>query len=183
MTKTRGVKKPPTASATVFVDYHVRLTQYIVKRIDNPEDANDLVQEVYEQFVRADRARCADVIKDPLKYLYGIAAHVVYDHLKSAGQQRSREVVDSEMVESLNEQLLNARPDYLAERLSDERSLHRALAGLPKTHHRVLVMISRDGLSYSEVAQALQLSLDTVKKYAHQAKSQLRTQWKRDDGR
>jgi RNA polymerase sigma-19 factor, ECF subfamily len=170
------------SAAAVFVHHHLPLMQYFLRRVADRQDAKDLVQEVFEQFVRAGRANTAEVIRDPVKYLYGIASHVVYDYLKRAGKQRRRVIVDSEVLDSLNEQLANACPDYLAERLSDERSLERALAGLAPTHRKVLVLTSRDGLSYAEAAQQLGISVATVKKYAHEARVQLRMRWKRDAG-
>jgi RNA polymerase sigma-19 factor, ECF subfamily len=184
MPETQGPGIRPAGSlAATFVDHYLRLMHYILRRVSDRQDAKDLMQEIFEQLVRAQQANLTEVVREPVKYLYGIAANVVSDHLKRTGRQRRRLVVDSEMLDSLNEQLANACPDYLAERLSDERSLERALATLAPTHRQVLVLTSRDGLSYAEAARQLRISVDTVKKYAHEAKVQLRMRWKRDDMR
>ena len=184
MPETQGPRIRPAGSlAAAFVDHHQRLMHYILRRVTDRQDAKDLMQEIFEQLVRAQRANLTEVVRDPVKYLYGIAANVVSDHLKRTGQQRRRVVVDSEVLDSLNEQLANACPDYLAERLSDERSLERALTSLAPTHREVLVLTSRDGLSYAEAARQLGISVDTVKKYAYEAKVQLRMRWKRESPR
>lgn len=173
--------RPAGSLAATFVDHHLRLMHYILRRVSDRQDARDLMQEIFEQLVRAQQASPTEVVRDPVKYLYGIAANVVSDHLKRAGRQRRRLVVDSQILDSLHEQLAHACPDYLAERLSDQRSLERALASLAPTHRQVLVLTSRDGLSYAEAARQLRISVDTVKKYAYEAKVQLRMRWKRDD--
>jgi RNA polymerase sigma-70 factor (ECF subfamily) len=154
----------------------MRLMRYIERRVPSPDDANDLMQEVLK---RALQAKSPQLIEDPIKYLYGIARHVICDFTK-AGADNPRVIFDSDLAESIAEQSLDAVPDAraaeeaLAAQIDSERALERAIKQLPSTHRRVLMMTTRDGFSYEQVARALDLSPHTVKKYAHQARARLR---------
>ena len=149
-----------------------RLTKYVLRRVRNETDADDLVQEVYIAFKRALDADRETVIRDPLRYLFGIARNKVSDHLTQI--QRSRVTFDSATVDKVSEQAAKALPDLLAEQLSQERVLRRALLCLPQTQRRVLQLTSIEGLSYDEAAAALEISVHTVKKFAYEAKAKLR---------
>jgi RNA polymerase sigma-70 factor (ECF subfamily) len=154
----------------------VRLMRYIERRIPNPDDADDLMQEVLK---RALQAKSPQFIEDPIKYLYGIARHVICDFTK-AGVDRGGVIFDSDLADSISEQSLDAVPDAraaeeaLAAQIDYERAVEQAIKRLPSTHRKVLLMTMRDGLTYAQAAKTLNLSLHTIKKYAHQARAQLR---------
>ena len=154
----------------------VRLMRYIERRIPNPDDADDLMQEVLK---RALQAKSPQLIEHPIKYLYGIARHVICDFTK-AGVGGARVIFDSDLADSIAEQSLDAVSDAraaeeaLAAQIDHERAVEQAIKRLPSTHRKVLLMTMRDGLTYAQAAKALDLSLHTIKKYAHQARAQLR---------
>jgi len=129
----------------------LRLMRYIERRIPNPDDADDLMQEVLK---RALQAKSPQLIEDPIKYLYDIAGHVICDFTK-IGVGRTRVVFNSDLAECIAEQSL--------EPVSDARAAEE-----------VLLMTMRDGLTYAQAAKALNQSLHTIKKYAHQVRAHLR---------
>jgi RNA polymerase sigma factor (sigma-70 family) len=157
------------ADLGVFARYTRELHRYLVRRLRRPADVDDLSQEVYLRLLRMNQNR---LVHKPLAYLYGVAAHVVADFHK-----RNHELASSEESSDVVEQLL---PDNLAERLNLQQQLERALAQLPPMHAAVLLAHKRDGLSYEEVAQELNLSVHTVAIYVKQAKARIRMmQWER----
>jgi RNA polymerase sigma factor (sigma-70 family) len=60
------------------------------------------------------------------------------------------------------------------EQIHQERLVKAVLAQLPPLYAAILVMKKRDGLSYEEIARALQISVHTVKKYLFRAVAQAR---------
>jgi RNA polymerase sigma-19 factor, ECF subfamily len=160
----------------VSADDRRRLMQFIERRVPNPADAADLFQEV---FARALRVKRAELVKSPLKYLYGIAWKVMSDFIQ-AEKRRARVICDSQMAQVSSEESPRALADALAvqeaftAQLDAERALEQAIDRLPDTHKNVLLLTSRDGLSHAEAAEALGLSVHTIKKYAYEAKALLR---------
>ena len=154
----------------------VRLMRYIERRIPNPDDADNLMQEVLK---RALQAKLPQLIEDPIKCLYGIARHVICD-FTIAGVGHPGVIFDSDLAESIAEQSLDAVSDAraaeeaLAAQIDYERAVDQAIRHLPSTHRRVLLMTMRDGLTYAQAAKALNQSLHTIKKYAHQVRAHLR---------
>jgi RNA polymerase sigma-70 factor (ECF subfamily) len=59
-------------------------------------------------------------------------------------------------------------------KLSDSQRLDRALQQLPPAHQLVLLLVKRDGLSYTEAASAAGLSVHTIEKYVVEARARLR---------
>jgi RNA polymerase sigma factor (sigma-70 family) len=64
--------------------------------------------------------------------------------------------------------------DELAEALDFQNQLDQALAHLKPRHLQILLLHKRDGYSYQEIAQRLNLSVDTIHKYLTQARAQIR---------
>lgn len=160
-----------------FSHYRRELHRYLLRRLNRPQDVDDLAQEVYLRLLRHDENKS---VRKPLAYLYGVAAHVVADFRIDSEPDREHLVVDSEAVEQCSDEPSYALPDDLAQRLNLQQQLERALARLPPTHAAVLLAHKRDGLSYKEVAQKLGLSVHTVEKYVTQAKARIRTMpWER----
>ena len=161
---------PPRARADmgVFGHYSRELHRYLLRRLRRPEDADDLAQEVYMRLLRMNQHT---LVRTPLAYLYGIAAHVLADFHKAKSQHHTEEEI-ADVTEIIE--------DDLAERLNLQQQLQRALAQLPPTHAAVLLAHKRDGLSYEEVARELNLSVHTVAIYVKQAKARIRMmQWER----
>lgn len=160
--------------AASFRNYDKQLHRYLVRRMQRPEDAEDLAQEVYLRLLRIDGAKR---VHKPLAYIYGIASHVVADYKSDA--RREREFVSDDDDETAE---VGTEPpvDDLIDRLNLQQQLERALTQLPTTQALVLLAHKHRGLSYQEVAAELGLSIHTVEKYVTQAKARIRTMtWER----
>ena len=132
-----------------------------------------------EVLKRALQAKSPQFIEDPIKYLYGIARHVICDFTR-AGVGHPGVIFDSDRADSIAEHSLDAVSDAraaeeaLAAQIDYERAVDQAIRHLPSTHRKVLLMTMRDGLTYAQAAKALNLYLHTIKKYACQARAHLR---------
>ena len=160
-----------------FVNFNRKLQRFLMRRLRNPDDVNDLAQEVYLRLWRLDESK---VIEKPLAYVYGTAAHVLADFRMEVDQEREHVTVDSELADGFMDSPAAVLPDNLAERLNLQQQIDKALAQLPPTHAAVLLAHKRDGLSYEECAEKLGLSIHTVEKYVTQGKARIRTMsWER----
>lgn len=162
-------------SFSAVAHYTKELHRYLARRLRNPQDVDDLAQEVYLRLLRMDETKC---VRQPLAYLYGVAAHVVADFWIENGRTQTN--IENESVEELEDDSSAALPDDLAERLNLQQQLERAIAKLPPLQAAILVLHKRDGFSYEEVAAKLGISVHTVEKYLTKARAQIRAMpWER----
>lgn len=161
----------PQRAWTVGVHYRRELHKYLLRRLRRPQELDDLKQEIYLRLLRMDRMEC---VREPLAYLYSIAANVVADFTIAERRRQGYVMPDSDAVENWAEDPEQALPDDAADRLSLERQLRKALDQLPPLQAAALVYHYQDGLSCNEIANKLNLSPKSVDKYLTRAKARMR---------
>lgn len=166
-----ATKKPADLARAAYEQYGNGLLRYLLRCRGCEQDAADLAQEVYMELLRVPEAAA---IRQPQAYMYRIASHVVYRFKRR--KRRDGEVVsfDSESLELLQESLSSDSEDDAGAQVDVERELEHLLRQLPPLYQAIIVMQKRDGLSYVQIAQALGISVHTVKKYLQRALSQIR---------
>lgn len=128
---------------------------FVFRRIGDRATAEDLAQEV---FLRAWRARGGYRAEGSMRgWLCVIAANVVRDHARRL-RRRPSEVLEPEFVDVPD----TADPAARAEAADALERLRAALAGLPPRHREMFLLRERDGLSYKEIAAALDCPIGTV---------------------
>ncbi len=153
-----------------------RLMQFIARRVRNRTDVAELMQEV----LRRALSKRADLVKRPVKYLQGIAWNVVCDFLRRQRGTRDSAVSDSDLTKGSAEQAPSAganalvAQDALTSQMDAERAVRDALDRLLPTHKEVLRLTLGEGLTSAEAAIAMGLSTYMAKKYACQAKAEIR---------
>jgi len=152
-----------------FRDHAVELQRFLARRVAHAQDADDLAQEV---FARLLRVHDAELIRNPLSYLLGIATHVVREFRQR--KQHERVLFDSALADDLCEDPEHAAAQGAAEQLELRERLDKALRQLPAAHQLVLLLVKRDGLSYAEAARTTGLSVHTIEKYVVEARARLR---------
>lgn len=146
----------------VFVTLRRRLAR-AVSRIVPPRDIEDIVQETY---VRVCQVAQPEAIRHPRSFLYQTARNLALDHAKRADFR----LVDSLDAESDPEQYLgitdagDATYDQVAARQEFE-FFCEAVRQLPVQCRRAFVLRKVYGYSQKEIAQALNLSENTVEKH------------------
>ena len=156
-------------AGAAFRDHAGELQRFLARRVAHAQDADDLAQEV---FARLLRVRNADLVRNPLSYLLGIATHVVREFRQR--KQHERVLFDSDLADDLCEHSEQIEAPGMAEQLELRERLDKALKQLPAAHQLVLLLVKRDGLSYTEAAGAAGLSVHTIEKYVVEARARLR---------
>lgn len=167
----------PTANfaTSTFGQYRRELHRYLMRRLRQPQDVDDLAQDVYERLLKLDDER---VVHKPLAYLYGVASHVLADYRIEV--ERERVEYSSEEADDWAEHPSCVLPDDLAERLNLQQQIDHALADLTPRQREVLLLHKRDGLSIDEIAAVLRISPETVDKHVVGAKTRIRARmWER----
>ncbi len=143
------------AIARLYERYGPALYRRGLRLLGNPEDARELVQEVFLQFWRH-RERF-EGRSSAFTYLYRIATNQAIDRLRrrtTAGQQVAVEKVEAQTATRVG-------PDRQVHALLD---LTELTAGLDEETLTVAVMSHVDGLTQDEIAEALDLSRRTIGK-------------------
>ena len=157
---------------SAFRSHARELQRFLLRRVGDRHDADDLSQEVFARLLRVENA---ELIRNPLAYLLGIATHVVREFRQR--KQHQCVIFDSDMADSLSADLGLAARDptsHASDQLELQNWLDNALQQLPPTHQAVLLLVKRDGLSYEEAARTMGLSVHTIEKYLVEARARLR---------
>lgn len=149
--------KDEKALSQLYDRYRVVLFGLLVRILNNREEAEDVLQEVFLQVWR--RARDYDVDRgQPFTWLVTLARSRGIDRLRSVA---SRERVAAASARDPVEETSDAIADAVR---SEQRGIvTSALSQLPEEQQRPLVLAYFDGLTQSEIAERLGAPLGTVK--------------------
>ncbi len=157
-----------TLAGHAFRHYAADLHRFLRKRLPDPQQADDVAQEVFSRLVRVQQP---ELVKKPLSYLFGIAFHVIREiRLR---EERDPVDYDSEVVDNAAEHPREPPADELADRLNVQTQLERAIAALPEVHRALVLMCKRDGMTYEEASAATGISVHMVEKHLIQARARL----------
>ncbi len=148
------------------------LLRYLERMVRNRATAEELVQEVFLRVHRA-RDRYAPEARFST-WLYRIATNVALNELRRPRHRAPHGSTD----DAATPELPASGP--AADDVVDARRLGRAAAagldGLPEKQRAALCLTAIEGLSYAEVAEALEVTDKAVKSLVHRARSTLAAQ-------
>ena len=145
---------------------HRDLVLFLRSRLPNEEDAKDLAQETYLRLLRLNGDH---LIRKPEAYLFRIASNLVHEFWLNASSGRPVSTHDPDELPSGMQST-----EELADHEQAIDDLKRALAVLPEVQRYVVLMHRRDGKTYEEIAEDLQISRDMVKKHLGKALARCR---------
>jgi RNA polymerase sigma-19 factor, ECF subfamily len=172
MARNKNVKSTDATTKlveSVFAQHRKALQEYLVRRLSSTAHAQDIAQEAYLRLLSVEDA---ELVRQPHAYLFRIASNLVYEY--RLRERNDLVTYNSQAVDHFSEQPQHVSPEDLGDRLNVERQLEAVLSQLPPLQRAILIMRKRDGLSYVEIAQAMGISVHTVKKYLLRAVTQCR---------
>ncbi len=145
------------AYTEIFHSYTPKLFPYILKIAGDEQLARELLQETFLKLWvnRTDLVR----IDNPSGWLYKIAANVCLTHLRSLA-------VRDRLRGRVYEAMAPARYDNITETLEAkevELLIHNAVNILTEKQKEVYLLSRREGLSHQEIAEKMNVSVNTVK--------------------
>ena len=164
--------EPDRQISEIVAEQRSRLRNFIRRRVPNPSDAEDIVQEVFYELVEANRLLMP--IEHVTGWLFRVARNRIIDLLrKKKPQTFSDAAVEGDAGEMLYIEDLLPSPDagpealYIRNVLHDELEL--AIDELPDDQRDVFVAHELEGRSFKEMAAATGVSVNTLlsrKRYA-----------------
>lgn len=158
-----------SAFNTLVWRWQLPLYNFILRFINDREEARDLCQTAFIKVFHHLKH-----LKDPEKFsswIYQVAANVCRDELKKKKRRKTYAQDDVSIASAaaqdpdglFSANLPPAPPDRAIEKQNISELLHRALQTLPPEQRIVVIMKEYQGLKFNEIAEALQLSENTVK--------------------
>ena len=155
----------------IIAEERSRLRNFIRRRVPNPSDVEDILQEVFYKLVEANRLLMP--IDHVTGWLFRVARNRITDLFRKKKAESFSEAVENEDGEALRiEDLLpssEAGPEalYVRNLLLDE--LERALEELPDEQRQVFVAHELEGRSFKELSAESGVNVNTLlsrKRYA-----------------
>ena len=162
------------AFETLVLEYEKSVYGITQRMTGNAEDAADMTQET---FIKAYNS--LSNFRGDSKFsvwLYRIATNVCLDFLRSKNRKPtvSLSVEDDEGEESQMDIADESQsPETLLERGLTRDAVRRGLKALNEEYRQILLLREIQGLSYEEIAQALNLEVGTVKSRIFRARKKL----------
>jgi RNA polymerase sigma-70 factor (ECF subfamily) len=145
----------PSDSTALFIEHRRSLVEYAATIVGSRTQAEDLVQEAWLRFDRADRR----LVKEPLAYLYRIVRNLALDGHRTI-------VRDSRIISSADFDDISAMagaatpsPEFVALYKDELRTLREALAELPLRTRVAFSMHRLGGYKLREIAGHLDISV------------------------
>jgi len=173
MTPTADLAPPPArmqlSEIEVLARTHAgRLASFLRRRVGNPSDVEDLVQDTLLEALR-----CVGQFQGqsrPETWLFGIALNLTRSYHKRA---RVRDIYADVETDEIPSQ----RCDDPCELVSQRQSMVRvasAVAQLPGDSYKLLELVVHDSLSYDEAAREMGIPTGTVRSRVSRVRSHLR---------
>jgi RNA polymerase sigma-70 factor (ECF subfamily) len=150
-------------SWSVWLDEHGAALVLLARHwVATHADAEDIVQEAFVRFWRS-----RDSVQEPLAYFYSCVKHCALDWQRGRQRRQQRELASARP---------EAEPLFVAPIEQSERrfAIEAALLKLPTSQAEVLVMKIWGGLSFPQIAAALEESPNTVASRYRYALARLR---------
>ena len=171
---TRGAPDPDRQIADVVEREQVRLRRFIGRRVPDPRDAEDILQDVFYKLVEANRLLMP--IDHVTAWLFRVARNRIADLFRSRRANRLADAAGSDEIVQLEELLPSpdAGPDALYARNVMLDELAVAVDELPADQRAVFLAHVVEGRSFKEIAAETGVGINTLLSRKHYAMRRLR---------
>ncbi len=146
---------------TIYQDFHARLRSFTLKHISDPDAADDILQDVYLKIhSHIQDLRATDRLES---WIFQITRNAIADYYRGG---RPQEELDDSLAAPVDDD-----PDAFAELAA---SIEDMLRGLPAKYRQALELTELQGLSQSDLAARLNLSLSGAKSRVQRARQMLK---------
>jgi RNA polymerase sigma-70 factor, ECF subfamily len=156
----------------LFADTERELVAYVVRRVERPEDAADVVAETF--LVAWRRLNDVPAGDEARLWLYGVAR-------RQLANQRRGQLRRSRLADRLRAELPASVAAVAAPEDNRVAAVRAALARLDEEDREILRLSSWEGLAPAEIAAVMGVPGVTVRSRLHRARKRLRSQVLRED--
>ena len=152
--------------------YQDRIFSLIYGIVRDRHEVEDVAQEVFLKVYT--RIQAFDERSKFYTWLYRVAANAAKDHVKKRSRRPAVALEEDNVLPATG-----TSPVGHAAAAETRRLVREAIAALPLRYREVLTLRELEGLSYSEIAGVLQISIGTVESRLHRARAKLKRRMER----
>jgi len=158
----------------IFRRYQKRVYNVAYRMISNRETAEDMTQEVFLRVFQ--KIRKFKGKSSFSTWLYRLTVNLCLDHL------RKRNAHPTESLEDIEEKALVYGKTPEDDVILEERreAVQRIISSLPDKLRAIIILREIEGLSYKELAEAMNCSMGRVKSLLYEARMELRRRIERN---
>lgn len=155
--------------AELTAQYGASLERYLTRKLDNPADAAEVAQETYIKLYRLEHPEQLDNAR---AFLFQVASNLAIDQLRRRTlhnrflRAENPDYMDGDIPETGAD---TASPEQILGGQEKLQRIYRAIEELPEKCRQAFLLHRNSGLSYSEIARELGVSVSSVEKYILQA--------------
>lgn len=167
----------------IIHDHEPRLRSFVRSKVDNCDDADDIVQDTFYQLVRTIR-----VLNNPVghvaSWLYTVAHNLIINHGRKHRPTLPQSIATNEddvIINELTELMASDddTPDIVMLRSMVWQQLDKALSELPEEQRKAWVLTEQEGLSAQEAALQTGVTRATLLSRKHYAVLHIRKKMRR----
>jgi RNA polymerase sigma-70 factor (ECF subfamily) len=163
------------AFGVILYKVEAPLRRFIRRLIGNSDAEDDIVQDVFIAFYR--NLENVDANLGVRPYLYRAVRNRTYDELRRQGRYQVYSLDDEPAEAYASFETIpdgSEEPEEVAHWLMIQLEVREAIDRLPDNQRLALIMFAEEGLSYAEIATAMNTSVGTIKSRLFHAKQNLR---------
>jgi RNA polymerase sigma factor (sigma-70 family) len=166
---------PQSKTVKIFIEYKDRLLNFVRKRLYSPDEAEDIVQDVFYQLSKMDS------LATPIEQIGAWLFRVAKNHIINFSQKKKDvpfpvqgeyESYLADFADILFDTEVTPESEYLRKLVWEE--IRTAVSELPKEQRIVFELTEIAGLSVKEVAEKTAAPVNTVLSRKHYAVQRLR---------
>jgi RNA polymerase sigma-70 factor, Bacteroides expansion family 1 len=144
------------AFTEIFHFYSRRLTPWLLKKTKDAAAAEEIMQDIFlKLWVNRDRLANID---NPEGYIYKVAANLMLDHFRKLAMEHK--ILNQ--FQNGKTGAADASSQGVVDLRDTQKLIEQAVQQLPDQRKRIYTM-RQEGMSYQQIADELQLSINTVK--------------------
>jgi RNA polymerase sigma-70 factor (ECF subfamily) len=167
-----GKQRDVAAHRALFDRYYRRVYAMVRRRLSDDSLAEEVVADVFFEVWRGSESYRGDA--QVSTWIFGIAHFKTLSAVRHRQSKRMSQVVPTN-VETLHQYAGEGDPARALASREALREALRAIDGLPRSQREVLELSVFEGWSYTEIAEHLGVSENTVKTRVSRARSRLKT--------
>lgn len=144
---------PSDRAAALFREYHDQLVRFLTRQTGDRDVAEEIAQETFV------RALAQDTIASERSWIFAVAMNLVRDEGRKSVRRQKRLQL---MREQEGDDAVMVQPPITNVERNEDRAMARQALGALAERDRDALLMREEGLSYEEIAKALDLSLGSV---------------------
>lgn len=148
----------------LYVAHHSWLLGWLRHKLGCLHDAADLTQDTFVRVLTSRELQSEEQLKEPRAFLLTVAVRLVSNHFR----RRSLEQAWLETLAALPEQQVPS-PEVQAIVLQSLHEIDAMLDGLAPRVRQAFLLAQLEGFTYAQIAERLNISVRTVKRYMAEA--------------